>query len=152
MILDGAGSLVVQFLLGPASQHRERLEARDAQQPGRDCGASLEFSGLTPDVEEHVADQVLRRCLVAYQPQYKPVDRDMVAREQHLHGEPVAVGDPSDQNLVRSRLYRHGYRLMTLVVRTGAQVQLKSKKICAVRRPQAVRQFPCSRVVGQAEG
>jgi hypothetical protein len=30
----------------------------------------------------------------------------MVTREQHLHGEPVAISDPSDQNLVRSRLHR----------------------------------------------
>jgi hypothetical protein len=30
----------------------------------------------------------------------------MVAREQHLHREPIGAGDPSDQNLVRSRLHR----------------------------------------------
>jgi hypothetical protein len=30
----------------------------------------------------------------------------VLAREQHLHREPIAVGDASDQNLVRSRLHR----------------------------------------------
>jgi hypothetical protein len=30
----------------------------------------------------------------------------MVPREQHLHGKPVAAGDPPDQDLVRSRLHR----------------------------------------------
>ena len=31
---------------------------------------------------------------------------DMVPAVQHLHGEPVALGDPSDQDIVRSRLCR----------------------------------------------
>jgi hypothetical protein len=39
-------------------------------------------------------------------PQHEPVDADMMAREQHLHREPIAAGDASDQNLVRSRLHR----------------------------------------------
>ena len=33
LILDRAGGLLVQFRLRPAAQHRERLEAGDAQQP-----------------------------------------------------------------------------------------------------------------------
>jgi hypothetical protein len=35
----------------------------------------------------------------------------MVPREQHLHGKPVAVCDPHDQNLVCSRLHRQDNRL-----------------------------------------
>jgi hypothetical protein len=31
-----------------------------------------------------------------------------VPREQHLHREPIAAGDSSDQNLIRSRLHRPG--------------------------------------------
>jgi hypothetical protein len=33
----------------------------------------------------------------------------MMPCEQHLHGEPVAAGDPRDQNFVRRRLHRLGH-------------------------------------------
>jgi hypothetical protein len=61
---------------------------------------------LPPNVEKHFADQILRGRFVAHHPQHEPVDADMMAREQHLHREPIAAGDASDQNLVRSRLHR----------------------------------------------
>ena len=112
LILDLRRRLLIQLLLRPAPQRRQRLEAGDAQHPGRHRRAALEFSGLPPDVEEHLADQVLRRRFVAHQPQHEPVHPHMVPREQHLHGEPVALGDPRDQNLVRSRLHRQGGRLV----------------------------------------
>ena len=106
VIFNGRGRLIIQFLLAAPPQRRQRLEAGDAQHPGRDRRASLELFGLPPDVEKHFADQVLRRCFVAHHPQHEPVDADMMTREQDLHGEPIAAGDASDQNLVRSRLHR----------------------------------------------
>jgi hypothetical protein len=37
-----------------------------------------------------------------------------MARVKHLHGEPIAPRDPFDQNLVRRRLHRPGFRHLTL--------------------------------------
>ena len=60
----------------------------------------LELSGLTPYVEEHFVDQVLRRGLIANQTENEPEDPHMMPREQHLHGETVSVRDPSDEHFV----------------------------------------------------
>jgi hypothetical protein len=47
----------------------------------------------------------------------------MVPREQHLHGQPVTVSDPSDQDFVRSGLHRQG-------------------RSCSLSRPAAARFKP----------
>ena len=94
------------FRVRLASQGREGLEARDGEKPGRDGGPPFELVRLTPDVEKHLTDQVFRIRLVADEAEDKPVNLHMVPREQHLHGEPIAAGDPRDQHLVRCGLRR----------------------------------------------
>jgi uncharacterized protein YcsI (UPF0317 family) len=49
-----------------------------------------------------------------HHPQHELVDADMVAREQHLHREPIAAGDPSDQKLSEVVCIGQGYRLVRL--------------------------------------
>jgi len=74
------------------------------QQPGGNSGSALELPGLTPDVEKHLTDQVLSDLFIANEPEPEAIDPDMVPPVQHLHGEPVALGDPGDQDFVRGRL------------------------------------------------
>src|SRR5713101_2107824 len=55
---------------------------------------------------ETLADQVLRRAFITHEAQNEPVHPHMVPCEQHLHGEPVARSNSSDQDLVGCRLHR----------------------------------------------
>src|SRR6202043_672673 len=105
-ILDRVGGLVFQFNVLPAPQRREGLESRNRQEPGGDGGSAFEFAGLTPYIEEDLADEVFRNLFVADEPKPEPKHPDVVPSVQHLHGEPVALSDPGDQNVVRSRLCR----------------------------------------------
>jgi hypothetical protein len=50
---------------GTSGRRRNGLESRNAQHPCRGGGTALELSGLPPDVEEHLADQVFRRRFCA---------------------------------------------------------------------------------------
>ena len=105
-ILDCQCRLVVQFLVRFAPQRRQSLEPRDCQQPGRNRGPRFEPTSLTPHVKKNFADQVLGLRFIAHETQREPVNPHVVAREQHLHCEPVAGRNPSDKLLVRCRLYR----------------------------------------------
>src|SRR5262249_8055029 len=84
---------------------RYGLEARDRQQPCRYRRAPFEPASLTPHVEKYLADHVLRGSLIANETNDEPKHPHVVARKQHLHGEPIAVRDPSDQHLVWCRLH-----------------------------------------------
>jgi hypothetical protein len=55
---------------------------------------------LPPYVQEYLADQILGCRLVPDKSKYKPVHTHLVTRKQHLHREPVALGDPADQDFV----------------------------------------------------
>jgi hypothetical protein len=70
-----------------------------------DTVAPFEPTSLTPHVEKYLADHVLRGSLIANETNDKPKHPHVVTRKQHLHGEPVAVRDPSDQHLVWCRLH-----------------------------------------------
>src|SRR6185437_8241791 len=105
-ILDRIGSFVIQFDILPAPQSGKGLESRNRQQPGGNGGSALEFAGLTPDVEKDLTDEILRDLLVPHKSNTEAKHPDMVPSIQHLHGEPVASSDPSDQDLIRSRLCR----------------------------------------------
>lgn len=52
------------------------------------------------------SDEIFRDLLVAHEPQREAKHPYMVPSVEHLHGKPVARGNPSDQDLVRSRLGR----------------------------------------------
>jgi hypothetical protein len=105
-ILDRIGGLVVQFGVFPAAQRSEGLESRNGQEPGGNGGSAFELAGLTPNIEEHLADEIFRDLFAPNQPKPETEHPDVVPSVQDLHGEPVALSDPSDQNLVRSRLCR----------------------------------------------
>ena len=99
-ILDRSRGLLVQLLFGLAPHRGERLEPRDGEQPGRHRTSTLEPVSLTPHVQKHFADQILGHCLVADEAKYEPVHTHLMTCKQHLHREPVALGDPADKNFV----------------------------------------------------
>src|SRR4051794_9715168 len=105
-ILDRGSSLVVQFGIPPAPQRRQGLETGNRQQPGGDGRAAFKLARLTPHIEEHLTDEILRDLFVPHQPQPETEHPDMVPSVKHLHGEPVALGDPRDQDIVRGRMCR----------------------------------------------
>ena len=84
----------------PAPQRREGLEPRNRQQPGGDGGSAFELAGLTPHIEKNLADEIFRNLLVPHEPKPETEHPDMVPSVQHLHGEPVALSDPGDQDFV----------------------------------------------------
>jgi hypothetical protein len=97
---------IVQFNVLPATQRGQGLESRNRQQPGRNGGSAFELAGLALYIEKHLADQVFRDQFVPYQPNHEAKHPNMVPSVQHLHGKPVALGDSSDQDIVRGRLCR----------------------------------------------
>jgi len=60
--------------------------------------------GLTPDVQEDFADQILGWDAVAEQPRDEPVDAHIVSCKQHWHPTFIAAGDTANENLVCRRL------------------------------------------------
>src|SRR5262245_12080461 len=111
-ILDRACGLFVQLLVRPTPKRRDGLESGDGQHPRGHRRAPFEPTSLTPQVEKHLADHVLRRGLIPNETYYEPKHTHVVPRIQHLHGEPIAVRDSSDQHLVWCRLH---FGLVTLV-------------------------------------
>ena len=93
---------MVSFKLGmrPAAAGRERLEARDREQPSRNGGTAFKAASLLPHVEEHVAQKVLGHGLVADEPEQPAINVGAMAGEQHLHGELVARCDALNQNFI----------------------------------------------------
>jgi hypothetical protein len=99
-ILDRIGSLIVQSNVLAAPKCRQGLEPRNRQEPGGDGGTALELASLTPHIEENLADEIFRNLFIPYEPKPETEHPDMVPSVKHLHGEPVALSDPSDQNFV----------------------------------------------------
>jgi hypothetical protein len=63
-------------------------------------------ASLTPHIEKNLTDEIFRDLFVPNEPKPEAEHPDMVPSVQHLHGEPVALSDPGDQDFVRSRLCR----------------------------------------------
>src|SRR5947208_10116876 len=105
-VLDRVGGLIVQFSVLPAPQRRQGLEPGNRQEPGGNGRSAFELAGLTPHIEKNLTDEIFRDLLVPNEPEPEAKHPDMVPSVQHLHGEPVALSDPSDQDIVRSRLCR----------------------------------------------
>src|SRR5262249_46801030 len=108
-IRHGPRKLVVQldrpFHLGSATR-RQRLVPRDGQQPGRNRRAPFERTRLAPDVQEHVAQEVLGQALIAHKANEPAIDRDPMPGKQHAHGTLIGIGDTSDQHVIRESLGR----------------------------------------------
>jgi hypothetical protein len=99
-ILNRIGSLVVQSNVLAAPECRKGLEPGNRQQPGGNGGSAFELASLTPHIEKNLADEVFRNLFIPYEPKPETEHPDMVPSVKHLHGEPVALSDPSDQNFV----------------------------------------------------
>src|SRR6187455_3079529 len=95
-----ACSLFVQLLVRPTPEGRESLEARDRQHPCGHRRAPFKSTSLAPHVEKHLADQILCHALIAYETHHEPKHSHMMPRVEHLHSQPIAVRDSSDQHLV----------------------------------------------------
>jgi hypothetical protein len=67
---------------------------------------AFEPASLAPHIEKNLADEVFRDLFIPHEPEPEAKHPDMVPSVQHLHGEAVALSDPSDQDVVRSRLCR----------------------------------------------
>jgi hypothetical protein len=62
-------------------------------------GSAFELDGLTPHIEEDLADEIFRDLFVPNEPQPETEHPGMVPSIQHLHGEPVALSDAGDPDL-----------------------------------------------------
>src|SRR5712671_2217779 len=101
LIFDRRGHPLIQLRLRAASKYRTRLVAANPQQPRRDLGAALEFSGLAPSVEKYFAHEVLSRRLITDQTQGKAEDAYIMSGEEYLNRVLVAFANRFDERFVR---------------------------------------------------
>ena len=78
----------------------EGLVACNRKEPGGEARARREALGLLPDAQECLAGHVLGEGFIADETQHEAIDPGMVAREQGLHGKPVAGRNLGDERLV----------------------------------------------------
>jgi hypothetical protein len=86
--------------VAPTPQFREYLEACNRKQPGRRSSALTKLVRIPPNREKNLAGEVVGARGIANEAQDEAIDARLVAREQGLHGEPIAGCDPRDQRRV----------------------------------------------------
>ncbi len=99
---------------GVSPQCRQSLEACDCQQPGGNRGPPLEPTRLTPYVEKHLADQILRDRFIPNQTQYEP--------DKRVHG--AVRTAPAWRAGRRTLSVRSGLRPMSLASPDGRLARL----------------------------
>jgi hypothetical protein len=87
--------------VAPAPQFRERLEARNRKQPGRRSRVPPKLGRIPPNREKNLTGEVVGARPIADEAQDEAIDTNLVAREQGVHGEPVAGCDPRNQGGIR---------------------------------------------------
>src|SRR5262249_14335812 len=83
--------------------------------------------------------------------QHEPVHPHMMPGEQHLHREPIAFGDPADQDFIRGRLVRAQRSAHRLVAGCWDEVQRKGGSRSFYLNPTKLPQNPplaCGSVAG----
>ena len=95
--LDGS---FVERLWRATSLFRRELVVRDRQEPCRKLGTRLEACGASPNLQEHLADDVFSGALVAAQAQGEPIDLQAETAIDHTHRFTIAPGNPFDQRLI----------------------------------------------------
>ncbi|KTT92367.1 hypothetical protein NS44R_14600 [Mammaliicoccus sciuri] len=95
--------VLVDVLVLALAQRGQRLEAGDREQPGRDLRAAFELGRGAPDVQEHLADQVLGHGGVAHHAQHEAVNPDVVTGIERVHRGAVVLGDTREQHFIRGR-------------------------------------------------
>ena len=103
--------VVDPFFLALA-QMRQRLEAGDAEQPGRDLRTALEAGRLLPELQKNLIRDIVCHRFRSRLARHEPVDPGVVAHEQEPHGSAIALCDASDQFKVGLLAWRggHGWR------------------------------------------
>src|SRR5690606_155966 len=102
------GCLILVYLLFLSlAARRQRLEARDAEQPGRYLRASLEGGRLLPQLQKDFVGYVFGQHLGTRLSHHEAVDPRVVAHEQKPHGGTVAFRDPVNAFAVACRKTRH---------------------------------------------
>src|SRR5262249_26450854 len=95
-IFDDRSRHIVELLVRAAPEHRKRLIPRNREQPGRDLGLSLESVCLPPDIQEHLAQQILRQRRVPHHSQNEAENAHAMSRIERAHGVPLAVSNGLD--------------------------------------------------------
>ena len=88
------GVVVVDPFLLLLAQRRQRLEAGDAEQPGRDLRAAFEGRRLPPQFEEDFVRDIVSHHVRSRLARHEPVDPGVVAHEQEPDGGAISLGDP----------------------------------------------------------
>ena len=99
-IANAGREVLVERGIDAATAGGQRLVPRNREQPGRHRGARLEGSGLAPDDEKDLAEQILGQGLVGHEAAKPPVNRRLMAGKKGSHGELIALRDPDNQSLV----------------------------------------------------
>jgi hypothetical protein len=93
--------MFIQFFVRPPLQRRKRLIAGNREKPGGNLGSTLKSSGLPPNVQEHLADQILSSRVVPDKADEKPEDPHVMAGKQNLHRMLVARGNRANERYIR---------------------------------------------------
>src|SRR5262249_20921596 len=91
---------LVYLGIGPTTPRRERLVARNREQPRRQRRGRLERGGMAPYVEKHFTQEVLGQGFIVYETQQPPINPHPIPCEERSHSRLVACSDPSGQRFV----------------------------------------------------
>ena len=100
-IRDRLDHAIVEWFMDPAAHRRQRLMARDREQPCGEPGAAFEARGLPPQLDEDFADDVFRGRGVADQAEREAVHGLLMADDQCLNCAMIAIGDTGQECFVR---------------------------------------------------
>ena len=82
---------------------RQRPDPRNCPEPGATGRSAFKLAGLALHIEKNFTDEVFRNLFVKQEPKPKAKNPDMLPSVQHMQGEPVALSDPSDQDVEAAR-------------------------------------------------
>ena len=100
-VLDDFGGPLIELRPGAPPAFRDGPETSDGHQPSRDLRPSLEFVRVSPSVEKHLVDDVLRDRFVAGEARDEAAEAVMMTHIEQLDGALVFAGHQSDQRFVR---------------------------------------------------
>jgi hypothetical protein len=89
---NGGLNRVIQFIVGPTTTRRERLETGNRQQPRQYRGAPFEPIRLPPHVEKHLAQNVLGRGSVLDEAKKPAVDVGAMPGEERMYSKFITGG------------------------------------------------------------
>jgi hypothetical protein len=104
------------------AEHRQRFVSGDRQQPRREFRPPLKAIGEAPDIEEGFYQKILGQRFILDQAQNEPEGLLAVASKQDVHGDLVALRQPSQQHLVIARYSRPGRRTRRIGFSAGNQI------------------------------